>query len=470
MTEERSSMINYTLVKFHIGFAMLYLAIVMLGGLLFSLQFLNLYPFPGIDFLSPGRVRMLHTNGAVYGFITNGFLAGLYWAVPRLTGHRVWNEKFIGWFLAIGLQVAVLGTAAGLLFGPALGPWFSAQAIEWGETPKILDPIISAWLIVLLIQFAIPIYKYAQEKPMYAASWYLTAGLIWVIMVYIMGNFVPEYFIPGVAGAAVTGTWIHDAVGLYVTPVAWGLMYYFVPILLRKPIWSHALSLLGFWGLAFFYPLQGVHHYLWSPIPMYAQYAAVLSTVVLELAVITVIVNFLMTLRGNAEALKTNIPIRWMFVGIINYAITCLQCAFHVLLTTQKVIHFTDWVPGHAHLIMFGTFGFWILGWFSYLWPKTKKAEAYSITLDNWAFWLITLGMAVMWTDLLAAGLMQGFLWWGLSPFIDSINFSIPFWFVRTGTGLMIIIGFVLYTYNMFMTGRREPVSSMQPQTAGGAA
>ncbi len=158
-----------------------------------------------------------------------------------------------------------------------------------------------------MLQFATPIYKYAKEKPLYASNWYITAGLVWVVMIYIMGNYVPQFFIPGVAGAAVTGTWIHDAVGLYITPIGWGLMYYFVPILLKKPVWSHALSLLGFWGLAFFYPLQGVHHYLWSPIPMYAQYAAVLSTVVLELAVVTVIVNFLITLRGNAEIMKSSI-------------------------------------------------------------------------------------------------------------------------------------------------------------------
>ena len=55
--------------------------------------------------------------------------------------------------------------------------------------------------------------------------------------------------------------------GLFVTPLGWGLMYYFVPILLKKPIWSHGLSLVGFWGLAFFYPLNGIHHFLYTPIP-----------------------------------------------------------------------------------------------------------------------------------------------------------------------------------------------------------
>jgi cytochrome c oxidase cbb3-type subunit 1 len=141
-----------------------------------------------------------------------------------------------------------------------------------------------------------------------------------------------------------------------------------------------------------------------------------------------------------------------------------------VLLTTQKVIHFTDWVVGHAHLIMYGTFGFWIMGFFAYLWPKVKKAEPYSRTLDEWAFWLVTIGMATMWIDLVSAGLVQGFNWWGLSPFIDSVNFSVPFWVVRAISGVMITAGFVLFAYNMFMTGRRAPVSALEAQTSGGAA
>jgi len=44
----------------------------------------------------------------------------------------------------------------------------------------------------------------------------------------------------------VTGLFIHDLVGLYVTPMGWGLMYFFVPLILGRPIWSHSLSVIGF--------------------------------------------------------------------------------------------------------------------------------------------------------------------------------------------------------------------------------
>ena len=70
--------------------------------------------------------------------------------------------------------------------------------------------------------------------------------------------------------------------------------------------------------------------------------------------VTTVIVNFFMTLRGKWGALRTSMAIRWFYAGTVMYFITCLQCAFQVTLTFQKVIHFTDWVVGHAHMVMFG--------------------------------------------------------------------------------------------------------------------
>ena len=35
---------------------------------------LRLNPFNGIELLSPGRWRMIHTNAIAYGFIANAFL------------------------------------------------------------------------------------------------------------------------------------------------------------------------------------------------------------------------------------------------------------------------------------------------------------------------------------------------------------------------------------------------------------
>jgi cytochrome c oxidase cbb3-type subunit 1 len=433
------------LVTWHIVAGMIALGIGLLAGLAFSFQLLQRYWFPGIELLSPGRVRMLHTNLVAYGFIANVFMGGLYWAVPRITGRPVFSRG-LSWFIFWAWQGILLATGTGLLAG-------YAQAIEWGETPIFIDPVVVLGLILLSLNFLHPIIK-SGGQAMYVSLWYFTAGLVWTILNYVMGNYVPQFYLPGTAGAAVTGLFIHDLVGLFITPLGWGLMYYFVPTILKKPIWSHAVSLIGFWGLAFFYPLNGVHHYLWSPIPMFAQYGAVVATVGVEIVVSTVFINFLATLRGSGSALVSSLPIRWMYTGIVFYFITCLQCSFQVLLTVQKIIHFTDWVVGHAHLVMFGVFGFWIFGMVTELWPKLMGRPWYSTRLNTWHYWLTTLGTALMVVDLTAAGLVQGFMWRALAPWEASLRASFPFWAVRSFSGFMILAGVSLFFFNLWMTSR----------------
>jgi cytochrome c oxidase cbb3-type subunit 1 len=236
--------------------------------------------------------------------------------------------------------------------------------------------------------------------------------------------------------------------------MGWGMMYFFVPVILRKPIWSHALSVIGFWALAFFYPLNGVHHFLLSPIPMSVQYGAVISTMAVEIVVTTVIVNFFGTMWGSGAALRTNLPIRWFYTGMVLYFITCLQCAVQTTLTVQEVIHFTDWVPGHAHLVMLGVFSFWLIGIVTWLWPRLTGNEWYDRRLNHWQYWLSLLGLVIMFIDLLAAGLMSGFMAKSLVPWMDIVRSLAPFWWVRTGAGVMILIGQSLWVWNLWKTAR----------------
>lgn len=444
-----------SLVQAHFVAAMASFLVALAAGFFFSLAFLQRYPFEGISFLSPGRVRMLHTNFIAFGFLFNAFVGGLYWALPRVTDRPVFSAR-LGWWIFWIWQAILVCTLLGILGG-------TAQGVEWGETPVWVDPFVVVGAVLLMVQF-LPCVARSEGRALYVTAWYVTAGLIWTGLTYLMGNYLPQFFVPGASGAAITGLYIHDLVGLFVTPMGWGLMYYFVPVILKKPIFSHGLSLIGFWGLAFFYPLTGVHHFLYSPIPMYAQYGAVISTVAVEIVVTTVIINFFATLFGRGDMLRTSLPIRWFFTGMVLYFTTCLQCAFQVTLSAQKIIHFTDWVVGHSHLVMFGVFGFWVLGMIEHLWPKLTGRAWFAPHWNHWAYWLNVIGMCIMFITLVAAGLMQGFLWREMAPWEASITSSQPFWAVRTFSGIMIIIGIVLFVLNMACTvwaPRREPVPAL---------
>lgn len=161
-------------------------------------------------------------------------------------------------------------------------------------------------------------------------------------------------------------------------------------------------------------------------------------------------------------------------MGMILYFITCLQCSFQTTLTFQKIIHFTDWVVGHAHLVMFGVFGFWIFGIMHHLWPRLTGHEWYSRNLNEWHYWITVISLWIMVIDLTAAGLVQGFLWRALAPWEDSLKASMPFWLIRSIAGTGIVYAQFLLIYNMWKTAKgqvclkelKTPGAGVQPHGA----
>jgi len=460
--------------------ALSFLTISMIAGLLMALQLVHWYPFKGVELLSPGRWRMIHTNAIAYGFLANAFLGTLHWAVPRLTFHTV-ASRALSWFIFVAWQAIVLATAVGIVVGPTLQdrPWLlaaakawhlpmslGAQGLEWGETPFWIDPVALVGLALVAVNFMVPIGR--SRGPMYVSLWYFMAAFVWTFLTYAMGNLLPEYRVAGTSAGAIGGLFIHDLVGLFVTPLGWGLMYYFVPILLKKPIWSHGLSLVGFWGLAFFYPLQGIHHFLYTPIPMFLQYGAVISTIAVELVVATVVINFFGTLSGRGQAFFDNLPVRYFYTGMVFYFITCFQCALQVTLTFQKLIHFTDWVVGHAHLVMFGVFSLWLFGIMTYLFPRLLGRPWWSRSLCEYHYWLSAGGLAVMFLDLTLAGVFQGYYWASLQPWDVSTNGSQPFWITRVFAGLAMFAGLICFIVNLWMTARGAEATDPLPARAAG--
>lgn len=442
--------VNHRRVKLWLGAGFFWFAAALAAGFLFSLQFLRNYPFPGVELLSPARVRVVHTNGVAFGFLVTATLGLLEYAIPKLTRRPVLSQS-VGWFAFFAWNAILVAAVAGYLLG-------EMQAIEWGETPTWLDPAILVALAVVAVNNVLgPIARHAlaERRGLYVSNWYFIAAFIWTGINYFVGNFLPQYWVPGSAGASLTSMYIHDLVGLYVTPVGWGLMYYLVPVALQKPIYSHKASLLGFWSLAFLYPLNSAHHYLLSPIPMWVQRFAIVASVGVHLVVYTVIYNFWQTLRQGGTDVYSRLSLRWFVAGAFAYLLTCIQCAVQVTLTFQEVIHFTDWVVGHAHLVMFGTFCFFVFGFVHEIWPRLcGRSRWHSESANHWAFWLMASANLVMWIALMIAGLIEGNSWRGLEPFTRSITAAAPYWLVRSITGTAILAGFACLAWNLWKTAR----------------
>ncbi|MFD1659574.1 cbb3-type cytochrome c oxidase subunit I [Streptomyces caeni] len=382
-----------------------------------------------------GRLRYAHVQGILYAWLINGFIAFAYYAVPTTSGRRVLSRT-LGWWLFWVWNIAVV------LLGWIFVLIGYSQSVEWGEFPVAVDVVTVFAFIGFGAQFVAP-YLRRRDARLYVSSWYLLLAFTFSPVVFVIGQFVPEYFAPGALGAVLSGLWIHDAVGLLVTPLALAIAYYVIPVTTNRPVYSHFMSLVGFWGLVFFYPLNGIHHYVFSPIPMEAQKVAIMASVFMGLAVLVVVTNLLLSLRGCARLTVSSLPLRFVWTGIVFYLLVSMQGAFQAAMPVQEQIHFSDWVIGHAHLAMAGFATFVIIGGLLHLWPRVAGRPVHA-RYANLAYWIGTIALVTLVADLTAAGLLQAGSWTNGAPWIESVVVSKVPWLLRTVSGTFLAAAFVL--------------------------
>ena len=439
---KQSEPVEIRLVMFYFIATLVFLFIALLGGMLVDLQLVGWNPSRGLELFSPGRWQMLQTDALAYGFLTNALFGCLHWIVPRLT-LRPFASRELSYFVFILWQAVMLATVVGILAD-------EAQGVGLGETPVFVDPWALIALLLMSLNIVAPIRS--VKGPLPEALWYVLAAALWMPLTYAMGNFAPQYFLSGTAAGIVQGLFRQDLLGLCFAALSWGTIYFFVPLITGKPIWSRRLSRIGFWGLAFFCPPSGVRDFLLSPIPFSLQIAAVVATVAFEFSVMAAIVNLLLTIRSAGQPAGSNLPLRWVYTGMILYFIASLQGALQTMFTFQALTHFTDFEAGQLTLLIFGVFVFWLLGIMTYLLPRLLGRPWYRLALCQWHYWLSTIGVVLVYGDLVLAGILQGYWWGSLQPWETSIDGSRPFWIFRVFAELMIFAGQLCFFCNIYRT------------------
>jgi cytochrome c oxidase cbb3-type subunit 1 len=401
-----------------------------------------------------GRLRPIHVNGVILGAFSNLFIGECFYLVPRLCGVRVYGEKLgvaAAWVWNIALMTGLISLAFGYNHG-----------LEAGELPLFAEIPIFIITAIATLQFLVTIGR-RLESPLYVSLWYLIGAFVWTSMNLVLGSFILPYTISGINSAAFHGLYIHYIVGLWITPAGYVIIYYFLPLAVRNPLYAHKLSLVGFWSLALFYPFVGIHHYLYSPIADWAETIAIVTSMLLIIPVWTVVVNFFGTVNGKWHEFSDNLPAKFLIMGTIMYLFGCFQGSVEALRSIQEPTHFSDFVISHSHLTVFGTFVVWSIGGLVYLWPRVWGRELWSWNLGNWSFWLITVGISTMGLVLTAAGLQQGFEWMLGAEWVNTIVQLRPYWLVRTIAGVTMDIGMSLLVINLMMTALAKPAEDRPP-------
>ncbi len=128
--------------------------------------------------------------------------------------------------------------------------------------------------------------------------------------------------------------------------------------------------------------------------------------------------------------------------------------------TVNALSHYTDWTIGHVHSGALGWVAMVSIGSVYHLVPRLFGQERmYSVGLVNVHFWLATIGTVLYIVAMWISGVMQGLMWRAVNSdgtltysFVESVEASYPFYFVRFLGGFIFLSGMFLMAYNTYKT------------------
>ena len=411
-----------------------------------------------IPWLTFSHLRPLHTNAVIFAFGGCALFATSYYIVQRTCKTRLF-APYLAWFTFWGWQAVIVSAVITLPLG-------LTSSKEYAELEWPIDILIAlVWISYAIVFFGTLIKR--KTSHIYVANWFFAAFIITIALLHIVNSMaIPvsafkSYSLFGGATDAMVQWWYgHNAVGFYLTAAFLGMMYYFVPVQIGRPIYSYRLSIVHFWALIASYMWAGGHHLHYSALPDWTQSLAMVFSIILFAPSWGGMINGVLTLSGSWDKLRTDPIIRFMIVALSFYAMSTFEGPMMSIKTVNALSHNTDWTVGHVHSGALGWVGMITIGSLYVLLPRVyNKPKMYSISLITTHFWLATAGTIFYIVSMWISGIGQGMMWLATNPdgtlvysFVDTVEFSHFPYIGRAFGGFLYVSGMFVMAYNCYKT------------------
>jgi cytochrome c oxidase cbb3-type subunit I/II len=444
----------------------------MLVGVIIASQLFAPVMNLGNQYTTFGRIRPLHTNAVIFAFVGNAIFMAVYYSLQRLCKARMFSDllskiHFWGWQSIIVLAAITL-------------PLGMTSSHEYAELEWPIDILITLiWVVFGINMFGTIIKR--RERHLYVAIWFYIATFVTVAVLHIVNSFelpvslTKSYMLyAGVQDALVQWWYGHNAVAFFLTTPYLGMMYYFLPKMANRPIYSYKLSVLHFWALIFLYIWAGPHHLLYTSLPDWAQSLGVVFSVMLIAPSWGGMLNGLLTLRGAWDKVREDTILKFMVVGVTTYGMATFEGPLLSFKNVNAIAHFTDWIVAHVHVGALGWNGFLSFAILYWLIPKIFRTELYSKKMINFHFWIATLGILFYAVPMYISGFTQGLMWKEFNPegtlkygnFLETTLQVIPMHIIRAFGGTLYLIGAIVMGYNLYKTMAKGSLLADEPAEA----
>ncbi|HUV77657.1 MAG TPA: cbb3-type cytochrome c oxidase subunit I [Desulfobacterales bacterium] len=396
-----------------------------------------------IGWLVFGRIRPIHVNLVLFGFVTPGLLAAAFYYVPRLLRTELYSEK-LGVITVLAWNFTMVFVVVSLSLG-------YTQGREYAEMIWPIDMLIVGAFSLVFVNLIMTVAR-RKEPILYVSVWYVCAGIVLTAVTFCLGNVIwrpNSGSLVGIPDAILLWFYGHNVFGLLLTPLSAGVAYYVIPRACRAPLYSHTLSLFGFWSLLVVYTHIGTHHLLQVPVPTWLKVISIVDSVAMVIPVMAFLINIWYTAKGKLGEIHADIGAKFVFTGTIMYFFVSIQGSMMALPDVQRVTHFNNWVVAHAHVGVLGFAGMIALGGIYYILPRITGKPLYSKFLADFQYWLVLIGVIGFTVVLTIVGLIQGNAWLNGETVYRILPEMHVYYITRASLGLMIFSSAIIGLYNI---------------------
>lgn len=463
MSENSSPTYNYRVVRQFSIMTVVWGIVGMLVGVIIAAQLFWPDLTYGIEYLTYGRLRPLHTNAVIFAFGGCALMATSLYVVQR-TCQAPLISNALAAFVFWGWQLVIVLAAVSLPLG-----WTSGK--EYAELEWPIDILIAVvWVAYAILYFGTIMKRKAAH--IYVANWFYGAFILTVAVLHIVNSAAIPVSLTksysayaGAIDAMIQWWYGHNAVGFFLTAGFLGMMYYYIPKQAERPVYSYRLSIVHFWALIAIYMWAGPHHLHYTALPNWAQSLGMIFSLILLAPSWGGMINGIMTLSGAWHKLRTDPILKFLIVSLSFYGMSTFEGPMMAIKTVNALSHYTDWTIGHVHSGALGWVAFISIGAMYYMIPKVfGRQNMYSTDLINIHFWVSTIGVVLYIAAMWIAGVMQGLMWRAVNEdgtltysFVEAVQATYPYYGIRLLGGVLFLSGMFIMAYNVYKTVKAGP-------------
>lgn len=396
-------------------------AMFLLGGAMAMVIRAELFE-PGMQIVNPAffnQMTTMHGLIMVFGAVMPAFVGFANWMLPMMVGApdmalpRMNNLSF--WILpfAFAMLASTLFMDGG---APNFGWTFYAPLSTTYAPPSVTYFIFAVHImgassimgsiniIVTIMNMRAPGMSY-MKMPLFVWTWYITAYLLIAVMPVLAGcvtmmlmdiHFGTSFFKAGGGGDPVLFQHIfwffgHPEVYIMILP-AFGIVSHIIPTFARKKLFGYASMVYATASIAFLSFIVWGHHMFTVGMPLAAEAAFMLATMLIAVPTGVKVFNWVTTMFKGSLTFET--PMLFAIAFVVLFTIGGFSGLMLAIAPADFQYQDTYFVVAHFHYVLVSGAVFSIFAG-AYYWLPKWTGYMYDETLAKAHFWLSFIGINI---------------------------------------------------------------------------